>query len=88
MVGKKRITLINDEHVTTLESEMQSGRTFTVRIKRDPDSHWYAVRCVELPEAMSQGETEEEALNNIKEAIELVLEENEIEVKKAGGRMY
>ncbi len=34
----------------------------------------YAVRCLEVPGAISQGETKEEALKNIKEAIELVLE--------------
>ena len=34
----------------------------------------YTVQCLELPAAISQGETKEEALKNIKEAIELVLE--------------
>ncbi|MHC1594154.1 MAG: type II toxin-antitoxin system HicB family antitoxin [Methanotrichaceae archaeon] len=34
----------------------------------------YAVRCLEVPGAISQGETKEEALKNIKEAIVLVLE--------------
>lgn len=34
----------------------------------------YTVQCIELPAAISQGETKEEALDNIKEAIELVLE--------------
>lgn len=34
----------------------------------------YTVRCLELPGAISQGETKEEALKNIKEAIGLVLE--------------
>jgi predicted RNase H-like HicB family nuclease len=34
----------------------------------------YTVRCLELPGAISQGETKEEALANIKEAIGLVLE--------------
>lgn len=66
---------------------MQHARTFTVRLKKDPDSGWYAVRCVELPEAISQGKTEEEALKNIKEAIELVLEEYESQAKKEGGRL-
>ena len=37
----------------------------------------YSVRCVELPAAISQGETREDALANIKEAIGLVLEELE-----------
>jgi predicted RNase H-like HicB family nuclease len=34
----------------------------------------YTVRCLELPGAISQGETREEALTNIKEAIGLILE--------------
>ena len=34
----------------------------------------YTVRCLELPGAISQGETKEDALMNIKEAIGLVLE--------------
>lgn len=34
----------------------------------------YTVQCQELPGAISQGETKEEALENIKEAISLVLE--------------
>ena len=62
-------------------------RTFTVRLIRDEDSGHYAVRCVELPEAISQGKTEKEALANIKEAIELVLEEYEAQAKKEGGKL-
>lgn len=34
----------------------------------------YTVRCVELPGAISEGETKTEALENIKEAIGLILE--------------
>jgi predicted RNase H-like HicB family nuclease len=34
----------------------------------------YTVRCVELPGAISEGETKAEALENIKEAIGLILE--------------
>ncbi len=34
----------------------------------------YTVRCLELPGAISQGETKTEALENIKEAITLILE--------------
>lgn len=33
----------------------------------------YTVQCLELPGAISQGETVEEALDNIKEAIDLLL---------------
>ena len=49
---------------------------FTVALKRE-DTGGYSVRCVELPAAISQGETEQEALMNIREAIELVLEDLE-----------
>jgi len=62
-------------------------RTFTVRLLRDEDSGYCAVRCVELPVAISQGKTEKEALANIKEAIELVLEEYESQAKKEGGKL-
>ena len=34
----------------------------------------FTVLCVEIPGAISQGETREEALANIREAIELVLD--------------
>jgi len=34
----------------------------------------YVVRCLELPRAMSQGETEEEALANIRDAILTILD--------------
>jgi len=46
---------------------------FTAALKKER-AGGYSVRCVELPAAISQGETEAEALSNIREAIELVLE--------------
>ncbi|MGD0689519.1 MAG: type II toxin-antitoxin system HicB family antitoxin [Candidatus Bathyarchaeia archaeon] len=55
---------------------MSRAITFTVALKKE-ETGGYSVRCVELPAAISQGETEKEALLNIREAIELVLEELE-----------
>ena len=55
---------------------MSKSMTFTVALKKEKDGG-YSVRCVELPAAISQGETEEEAIQNVKEAIEMVLEELE-----------
>ncbi len=49
-------------------------RTFTAIVERDP-SGWWAVQCEELPAAISQGRTRAEALENLKDAIRLVLEE-------------
>ena len=62
-------------------------RTFTIRMRKDRDSGYYAARCVELPEAISQGKTEDEALTNLREALELVLEEYDSEAKKKGGKL-
>ena len=62
-------------------------KTFTISLIRDPDSGWFAARCVELPEAISQGKTEEKAVRNIREAIELVLEERMESSKKKGGKL-
>jgi predicted RNase H-like HicB family nuclease len=42
----------------------------------------FTVQCVEIPGAISQGETRDEALANIKEAIELVLEVQREELHK------
>jgi len=55
---------------------MSKVLTFTVALRKEPGDG-YSARCVELPAAISQGETEQEALRNIREAIELVLEELE-----------
>lgn len=52
---------------------MTSEQTYHVIVSKDEDD-WYVAQCVELPGAISQGKTREEALINIKEAIEALLE--------------
>jgi len=47
---------------------------FKVILEPDPDGG-YVVTCPSLPGCHSQGNTVQEALTNIKEAIELVLED-------------
>jgi len=54
---------------------------FTV-ILEPADKGGYVAQCVELPAAISQGETKKEALKNIKEAIKLVLK-----VRKEQGKV-
>lgn len=46
---------------------------FTVTIDRDEDGIW-VVECPSIPGCVSQGKTKDEALTNIKEAIQLCLE--------------
>ena len=46
---------------------------FTVVIERDEDGVWIA-ECPAIPGCVSQGETKDEAIANIREAIALCLE--------------
>lgn len=46
---------------------------FTVTVDRDEDNVWI-VECPPIPGCVSQGETEREALDNIKDAIKACLE--------------
>ncbi|WP_419547828.1 type II toxin-antitoxin system HicB family antitoxin [Microcystis sp.] len=45
---------------------------FPVTLYQDEEG-WYIVECPIIPGCLSQGETQEEALQNIKEAIDLCL---------------
>lgn len=54
-------------------SEKRKVLQFTVILERDEDG-FFVVECPTLPGCVSQGATEEEALANIQEAIELWLE--------------
>ncbi len=47
--------------------------TFTVTLDRDEDGVWIA-ECPSVPGCVSQGETKEKALENVREAIQLCLE--------------
>lgn len=49
-----------------------------VILEKDPETGDFAVWCPELLGCTSCGETEEAALNNIKEAIELYLQPDEL----------
>lgn len=51
-----------------------------VVLEPDPETGEWAVWCPELPGCVSVGRTEEEALGNIHEAIELYLEPSPIEL--------
>ena len=57
---------------------------FTVTLERGEDGYT-VVECPTLPGCVSQGKTEEEALANIREAIELWLEVEADKVAEAVG---
>jgi len=56
------------------------GRKFSVLLRKE-EVGGYSVRCIEVPAAISQGETRKEAIKNIKEAIGLYLESFPEELK-------
>ena len=59
---------------------------FKVVIKEGEDG-WYVVEVPSLPGCISQGKTIEEALENIKEAIELHLEPDEDFIAVGSGQI-
>ena len=61
--------------------------TWRVVIEQDPETGEYAVWCPELPGCVSAGVTEDEAKINIREAIQLYLEETPLELD-SGAHIY
>jgi predicted RNase H-like HicB family nuclease len=57
------------------------GRKFTIRVQNAPEGG-YTGQCIELPGAISEGETIEELKANMTEAIQLVLDTLEEQAKK------
>jgi predicted RNase H-like HicB family nuclease len=55
-----------------------AGKTFRVVLERDAETGDCFAVCPELPRCASAGETEEEASENIREAIDLYLAPGEI----------
>ncbi len=54
---------------------------FTAVFERGEDG-WWVASCVEIPEAITQGETMEEARENLKDAVRLLLEDRREDVDK------
>ena len=55
---------------------------YTIILEKEEEEGGYSAQCLELPGAISQGESQEEAIENIKVAIELVLETLDLETKR------
>jgi predicted RNase H-like HicB family nuclease len=60
----------NSLHGQTTEGHME----YPIVLEQDPEAGGYVVTCPTLKGCVSQGETEEEALENIKDAIRTYLE--------------
>jgi predicted RNase H-like HicB family nuclease len=58
------------------------GVTFRIVLEYDADAQAFSAICPELPGCASAGDTEEEAKQNIKEAIELYLAPSDVELSR------
>lgn len=54
--------------------------TWRIVLEKDPETGEFAVWCPELPGCVSAGRSEAEAKANIREAIELYLEESPLDI--------
>jgi predicted RNase H-like HicB family nuclease len=53
---------------------------FDFRMKyRQTDSGWWIAYCEEVPAARTQGETKDEVRENLRDAIEFILEDSSVE---------
>ena len=60
-------------------------KTYDFKVILEPDeSGGYVISCPSLPGCYSQGETAEEAMENIKEAIALCMEDMESQGEEVG----
>lgn len=70
---------------TPLERQFSAcGGNYTAILENDLQEGGYTVTCKEIPQAISQGETEAEALENITDAVELCMEHFESSGRLAG----
>lgn len=58
--------------------EILEGVDFTMKY-RHTDSGWWIAYCEEVPEARTQGETKDEAKENLRDAVIFILEECSVE---------
>jgi predicted RNase H-like HicB family nuclease len=58
---------------------------YTAILTHSPEDGWWTATCAEVPAAITQGRTVDEAKANLKDALELVLEtQRDAAMKEAG----
>lgn len=67
-------TAISNPHTISTKSESSALKAYTIALEKGQDG-WIVVKCPDLPGVVTQGKTEEEAINNAIEAIGLMLED-------------
>ena len=64
---------------------MSVTNRYTAILLFNPDDGWWTATCAEIPAAITQGRSEDEARENLKDAIGLVLETPREQAMKEGG---
>ncbi len=59
---------------------MHATPRFTARVYREGE--WFIAFCPEMPEANGQGQTEDEAVKSLHDAIELLIEDRRADAAK------
>jgi predicted RNase H-like HicB family nuclease len=67
------VGLLLDQLCKPVKTSYDWGMKFVATLDRDEDGVWIA-ECPSIPGCVSQGQTREEAISNIREAISLCLE--------------
>lgn len=60
--------------VSNQDTKTPIKRQFTIRYQSEEEEGGFSGQCLELPGAISQGETIEELIENMKDAIRLILQ--------------
>ena len=71
-VKKKRIMKKN-VYLCDREKRDTNNMEYTIIIEQNPETNMYVGQCLQVPAAISQGNTFEELMENMKDAIDLVL---------------
>ena len=71
-----------------MKKSFKMHKTFLAYIERDPETGLYIGSVPKIPGAHTQAETLDELQKNLKEVVELCLEEMDSEEKKTNTRIY
>ena len=69
-------------YLCRVNKKVENTMEYSIIIEKNPTTGVYVGQCSQLPEAMSQGNTLDELMSNMKEAIELAVECRRDELKE------
>lgn len=79
--SREQLYLSHTPYIDSLRNACRRPSMYHVKIRKGEDGY-YVAQCKELPAAITQGKTKKQAMENIKEAIELVLEDMKAEIRE------